>query len=47
MVHMSATQLTKLGFIQNDLEETKFSKQTQQGILIVALYVDDLFFGCR
>ncbi|KAJ8140640.1 hypothetical protein OY671_006178 [Metschnikowia pulcherrima] len=38
-----ATQLKKLGLIQNDLEETIFSKQTEQGILIVALYVDDLF----
>ncbi len=38
-----ATQLTKLGLIHNDIEETIFSKQTEHGILIVALYVDDLF----
>ena len=38
-----ARELTKLGLTQNDLEETIFTKRTKDGILIVALYVDDLF----
>ncbi|KAJ8139395.1 hypothetical protein OY671_007393 [Metschnikowia pulcherrima] len=38
-----ASQLKKLGLKQNDLEETIFTKESEYGRLIVALYVDDLF----
>lgn len=38
-----ANRLSKLGFMQNEKEETIFSKETNYGWLYVGLYVDDLF----
>lgn len=38
-----AQQLRNLGFEANERDDTIFTRQTQQGQIFIALYVDDLF----